>query len=36
MINTVDTVDSVDTVDNAGVEEYFLIECPMQNSRRIF
>ena len=35
-VDTVDTVDSVDTVDNAGVKEYFLIECRMQNSRRIF
>ena len=35
-VDIVDTVDSVDTVDNAGVKEYFLIECRMQNSRRIF
>ena len=30
------TVDTVDTIDNAGVKEYCLIECRMQNSRSIF
>ena len=35
-VDTVDTVDSVDTVDNAGVKEYFQIDCRTWVSRSIF